>query len=317
MSLNLLFDGVSLILRSGGAQYSWPARSGKSEQRNFKYDTAQQKREELRTDPGRTILRDSGRVLGAGYPDRRLQCDPGHAVDGAARPRARLRRGGRDAGGGAAPPPAWGNERLSIHAEKSTKTTPRGFFIHGGTDWGSTAALTWTSHMPAFGKTFARSPPARRRSRSGCSTQRRRRARPEGGPPAASRRGRTIRPNWIRRDLDGAPGTGVERRADRLHRTAGAGRSGLLLQVLGQGDPTSSGEAKHITCSSLPRVSRRMLKGGFDAGEYDRPGWRRPRRRLGSGSARSAHGTGLVLLVAVEESLTRSSAVNCSASPRQ
>jgi hypothetical protein len=50
---------------------------------------------------------------------------------------------------------AWGNERLSIHAEKGTKTHNRdGFFIHGGTDWGSIGCIDLTSHMPDFGRKF-------------------------------------------------------------------------------------------------------------------------------------------------------------------
>lgn len=155
MSLNLMFDGTSLIMRTGGGQHSWPARSGKSEQGIFNYGTAQQKKKNYGPIPEglyyvipdeyweRDFLTDAYSAI-QGMPwtaplDLELDYDEAAAMQGEVQ---RHRQ-------------AWGNERLSIHAERSTRTHGRdGFFIHGGTDWGSIGCIDLTSHMPAFGRAF-------------------------------------------------------------------------------------------------------------------------------------------------------------------
>jgi hypothetical protein len=52
--------------------------------------------------------------------------------------------------------PAWGNYRVVIHPFNSTRTYGRGgFFIHGGSQWGSVGCIDLVHHMDSFVKAMA------------------------------------------------------------------------------------------------------------------------------------------------------------------
>ncbi len=54
------------------------------------------------------------------------------------------------------PNPAWGKKRITIHTFHSTHTFGRGgFFIHGGTEWGSVGCIDLTSYMDSFAQVLS------------------------------------------------------------------------------------------------------------------------------------------------------------------
>lgn len=125
-SLALRFDGKKLVMTASTEVYSYPAVSGRPDQKGqFSYRVSDQ------MSPN-----------GGPIPEGKYWINPDELWD-----RGWLKRlflpESHERG--------WGDFRVTIHPFTTTETYCRGgFFIHGGTSPGSAGCIDLTSHMPRF-----------------------------------------------------------------------------------------------------------------------------------------------------------------------
>jgi hypothetical protein len=122
-TLTLHFNGKTLTMRGGSADYRYPAVSGRPQNGTFDYSRENQQQSNKGPIPeGPYWIRPDELWENAWY---KLN----------------------------APTSAWGNYRITIHPFTTTETHKRGgFFIHGGTTPGSAGCIDLTTHIDQFVK---------------------------------------------------------------------------------------------------------------------------------------------------------------------